>query len=197
MKFLKTTLLLLFALLLIAVILCSLLIFEVIKLGNQINDEINNDALKADVFDFFLSAGIILFAMIMVYALIYAFVIAVNYRSVKRGRGRFFNIYTLITNIPETIYWVSLSIATLSVYDWSNSYTINLLIALMICVGFILVIRLVYSVTALVCSNKNERDLDKEKEDRLVQRISTELGHNPYRQYNNPPTQYFDQNRKR
>lgn len=190
MKFLKIVLIILCALLAVSAILCGLLSIEVIKREKEFGNEIEMGRLM----DFLLSAGITFFVIVIVYILIYAFVLYVNFRSVKNGRGRFFNIYSLVSNIFLTIYWVPFSIAALATYDWNLSYITNLFIALMICIGFILLMRLVYSIAALVCSNKNERDLDKEKEDRLVQRIA-ELGcHNPYAQNQNPnPQNYFAQ----
>jgi MFS family permease len=190
MKFLKTVLIILCALLVVSAILCGLLSIEVIKRGREFGNGIE----MGGFMDFLLSAGITFFVIVIVYTLIYAFVLYVNFRSVKKGRGRFFNIYSLVSNIFLTIYWVPFSIAALATYDWSLAYITNLFVALMICIGFILLMRLVYSIAALVCSNKNERDLDKEKEDRLVQRIA-ELGyHNPYAQNQNPnPQNYFAQ----
>ncbi|MDD4316757.1 MAG: hypothetical protein PHC84_06340, partial [Clostridia bacterium] len=64
-------------------------------------------------------------------------------------------------------------------------------------IGFILIFRLIYSVAALVCSNKNEKDLDKEKEDRLVRRIAELEYNNPYKPQNNAQTNYYDLLRKK
>lgn len=193
MKFLKIILIILCTLLAISAILCGLLSIEVIKEGTKFNNELELGAFM----DFFLSVGIVFFVILIAYILIYIFVLFVNFRSVKKGRGRFFNVYSLITIILLTLYWVPLSIGTLVAYDWSLGYVMNLFIALLICIGFMLIFRLVYSVAALVCSNKNERDLEKEKEDRLVQRIAALGYQNPYAQNFNPPTQSFDPKRKK
>lgn len=193
MKFLKTILIILCTLLAISAILCGLLSIEIIKEGNKLNNEFDMGQLMT----FMLSVGITFFVILIAYILIYIFVLFVNFRSVKKGRGRFFNVYSLVSIILLTIYWVPLSIATLATYDWSLGYVPNLLIALMISIGFMLIFRLVYSVAALVCSNKNERDLEKEKEDRLVQRIAALGYQNPYAQNFNPSAQLFDPKRKK
>lgn len=193
MKFLKTILIILCVLIVIGALLCVLISIEILRLEHQSYENIDTPR----IFDAFVSAGITFFVIIALAYLIYVFVLSVNFRSVKRGRGRFFNVISILQLFPVCIFFLPFSVATLLHYQWNIDYMLNLFIALMLVTCFGAAFHMIYSIAALVCSNKNEKDLDKEKEDRLVRRIAELEYNNPYKPQNNAQTNYYDLLRKK